>query len=107
MSIVLVPALAALLGRSTWWPVRPRRSGAAVGGPEHARTGSWSAEAAPDTPRRRPRRTVRGPAHAGAFGVRRACRPRGCPSARRGPPAAPCPSRSPGSSPPGWSAAPR
>ncbi|MGW5848851.1 MMPL family transporter [Streptomyces sp. NPDC055254] len=31
LSIVLVPALAALLGRSIWWPVRPRRSRAAVG----------------------------------------------------------------------------
>uniref|UniRef100_A0AAU2JZQ1 MMPL family transporter n=1 Tax=Streptomyces sp. NBC_00049 TaxID=2903617 RepID=A0AAU2JZQ1_9ACTN len=30
LSIVLVPALAALLGRSTWWPVRPRRSRALV-----------------------------------------------------------------------------
>ncbi|MFJ6760378.1 MMPL family transporter [Streptomyces sp. NPDC091273] len=29
LSIVLVPALAALLGRSIWWPVRPRRSRAA------------------------------------------------------------------------------
>ncbi|MFI8344677.1 MMPL family transporter [Streptomyces sp. NPDC085639] len=28
LSIVLVPALATLLGRSMWWPVRPRRSGA-------------------------------------------------------------------------------
>ncbi|MFD8638175.1 MMPL family transporter [Streptomyces sp. NPDC059533] len=27
LSIVLVPALAALLGRSTWWPVRPRPAG--------------------------------------------------------------------------------
>ncbi|WTA95340.1 MMPL family transporter [Streptomyces avidinii] len=27
LSIVLVPALATLLGRSLWWPVRPRRSG--------------------------------------------------------------------------------
>ncbi|WP_374777909.1 MMPL family transporter [Streptomyces sp. NBC_01310] len=36
LSIVLVPALAALLGRSTWWPVRPRRSGAAAAAPEHA-----------------------------------------------------------------------
>ncbi|KOU13818.1 multidrug transporter [Streptomyces sp. WM6372] len=26
LSIVLVPALAALLGRSIWWPVRPRRT---------------------------------------------------------------------------------
>ncbi|MFD8790783.1 MMPL family transporter [Streptomyces vinaceus] len=26
LSIVLVPALAALLGRSVWWPVRPRRA---------------------------------------------------------------------------------
>ncbi|MFF3859453.1 MMPL family transporter [Streptomyces sp. NPDC002209] len=26
LSIVLVPALAALLGRSMWWPVRPRRT---------------------------------------------------------------------------------
>ncbi|WP_254406803.1 MMPL family transporter, partial [Streptomyces sp. AC627_RSS907] len=25
LSIVLVPALAALLGRSTWWPIRPGR----------------------------------------------------------------------------------
>ncbi|MEV7520123.1 MMPL family transporter [Streptomyces sp. NPDC091371] len=30
LSIVLVPALAALLGRSTWWPVRPRPSGGAA-----------------------------------------------------------------------------
>ncbi|MET9602223.1 MMPL family transporter [Streptomyces sp. NPDC006459] len=28
LSIVLVPALATLLGRAMWWPVRPRRSGA-------------------------------------------------------------------------------
>ncbi|MFJ3964776.1 MMPL family transporter [Streptomyces sp. NPDC090036] len=28
LSIVLVPALATVLGRSLWWPVRPRRSGA-------------------------------------------------------------------------------
>ncbi|WP_329376344.1 MMPL family transporter [Streptomyces sp. NBC_01351] len=35
LSIVLVPALAALLGRSTWWPVRPRPSGEAAG-QEHA-----------------------------------------------------------------------
>ncbi|MFE1414593.1 MMPL family transporter [Streptomyces sp. NPDC058746] len=35
LSIVLVPALAALLGRSTWWPVRPRPRGGAAG-PEHA-----------------------------------------------------------------------
>ncbi|MGW7440379.1 MMPL family transporter [Streptomyces sp. NPDC054849] len=34
LSIVLVPALAALLGRSTWWPVRPRRAGGAAG-PKH------------------------------------------------------------------------
>ncbi|MET9885438.1 MMPL family transporter [Streptomyces sp. NPDC006430] len=31
LSIVLVPALAALLGRSLWWPVRPRGSRAATG----------------------------------------------------------------------------
>ncbi|MFF8268667.1 MMPL family transporter [Streptomyces sp. NPDC016562] len=31
LSIVLVPALAALLGRSLWWPVRPRRSAHAAG----------------------------------------------------------------------------
>lgn len=34
LSIVLVPALAALLGRSTWWPVRPRRPDGA-GSPKH------------------------------------------------------------------------
>jgi RND superfamily putative drug exporter len=26
LSVALVPALAALLGRSLWWPVRPRRT---------------------------------------------------------------------------------
>ncbi|MEV0535933.1 MMPL family transporter [Kitasatospora sp. NPDC050463] len=36
LSLVLVPALAALLGRSLWWPVRPRP--AAGGDPEHRAT---------------------------------------------------------------------
>ncbi|MFJ8014803.1 MMPL family transporter [Streptomyces sp. NPDC096339] len=31
LSIVLVPALAALLGRATWWPVRPRPARGAAG----------------------------------------------------------------------------
>lgn len=34
LSIVLVPALAALLGRSTWWPVRPRHADGPSGAPE-------------------------------------------------------------------------
>ncbi|MFF3673621.1 MMPL family transporter [Streptomyces sp. NPDC002120] len=36
LSIVLVPALAALLGRSTWWPVRPRRHSGGAAGPKEA-----------------------------------------------------------------------
>ncbi|WP_420078217.1 MMPL family transporter [Streptomyces sp. JL4002] len=36
LSIVLVPALTALLGRSTWWPVRPRPSGDAQDPGPHA-----------------------------------------------------------------------
>lgn len=38
LSLVLVPALAALLGRSLWWPVRPRP--AAVAHPRHAAAGA-------------------------------------------------------------------
>ncbi|MFJ7586437.1 MMPL family transporter [Streptomyces sp. NPDC097617] len=38
LSIVLVPALATLLGRSLWWPVRPRRSGADTGDTDPQRT---------------------------------------------------------------------
>ncbi|WP_223837532.1 MMPL family transporter [Streptomyces venezuelae] len=37
LSIVLVPALAALLGRSLWWPVRPRARGGAPRRPEPAK----------------------------------------------------------------------
>jgi RND superfamily putative drug exporter len=36
LSLVLVPALAALLGRTLWWPVRPRPT--AVGHPQHRTT---------------------------------------------------------------------
>ncbi|KJY45402.1 multidrug transporter, partial [Streptomyces sp. NRRL S-444] len=40
LSVVLVPALAALLGRSIWWPVRPRHTGhTARHTGEHAYTG--------------------------------------------------------------------
>ncbi|WEV28658.1 MMPL family transporter [Streptomyces sp. 71268] len=36
LSIVLVPALAALLGRSTWWPIRPGRDRKNQHAPAHA-----------------------------------------------------------------------
>ncbi|MFE2878555.1 MMPL family transporter [Streptomyces roseus] len=39
LSIVLVPALAALLGRSMWWPVRPRRTDRRVGRNEYGHDG--------------------------------------------------------------------
>ncbi|MFE5542040.1 MMPL family transporter [Streptomyces sp. NPDC056519] len=39
LSIVLVPALAALLGRSIWWPVRPRRTDHRGGGDEYGHNG--------------------------------------------------------------------
>ncbi|MEU8678794.1 MMPL family transporter [Streptomyces sp. NPDC048560] len=44
LSLVLVPALAALLGRSLWWPVRPRPGTGGV--PEHRATAT-----APETDR--------------------------------------------------------
>lgn len=37
LSIVLVPALAALLGRGIWWPVRPRRAAERVVEPSYER----------------------------------------------------------------------
>ncbi|RLU83607.1 multidrug transporter [Streptomyces griseocarneus] len=43
LSIVLVPAAAALLGRGIWWPVRPRHARHAV--PEEGAAAQW-----PDTP---------------------------------------------------------
>ncbi|MFE9428706.1 MMPL family transporter [Kitasatospora sp. NPDC006697] len=48
LSIVLVPALAALLGRGLWWPLRGR-GGHSARGPEHAEPGR-QAQARPHDP---------------------------------------------------------
>ncbi len=46
LSLVLVPALAALLGRALWWPVRPRP--AADDHPRHRTTAAAPHPEAPD-----------------------------------------------------------
>ncbi|MDJ0383089.1 MMPL family transporter [Streptomyces sp. G-G2] len=57
LSLVLVPALAALLGRATWWPVRPGRAKRRTGTPE----GPWG-----DEPRQTPERPAPAPSFIGS-----------------------------------------